>query len=132
MRKVLLRWKVSSLSGIDEIDKLMEICHRIEVLGHLSTDKEGVTQLVELGINRGRHLSEISDLESFDVIETHEEDERGVLVSIRCTHPLALSALELSNIYVYPPTESILRAVWSSESSGFQAPYEVSWSSSEK
>ena len=47
MRKVLLRWKVSSLSGIDEIDKLMEICHRIEVLGHLSTDKEGVTQLVE-------------------------------------------------------------------------------------
>ncbi len=37
MRKVLLRWKVSSLSGIDEIDKLMEICHRIEVLGHLST-----------------------------------------------------------------------------------------------
>ena len=51
MRKVLLRWKVSSLSGIDEIDKLMEICHRIEVLGHLSTDKEGVTQLVELGIN---------------------------------------------------------------------------------
>ena len=40
MRKVLLRWKVSSLSGIDEIDKLMEICHRIEVLGHLSTDRE--------------------------------------------------------------------------------------------
>ena len=35
MRKVLLRWKVSSLSGIDEIDKLMEICYRIEVLGHL-------------------------------------------------------------------------------------------------
>ena len=26
-----------------------------------------------------------------------------MLVSIRCTHPLALSALELSNIYVYPP-----------------------------
>ena len=103
MRKELLRWKVSSLSGIDEIDKLMEICHRIEVLGHLSTDTGGVTQLVELGINKGRNLSEISDLESFDVIETHEEDESSVLVSIRCTHPLALSALELSNIYVYPP-----------------------------
>ena len=56
MRKVLLRWKVSSLSGIDEIDKLMEICHRIEVLGHLSTDTGGVTQLVELGINKGRNL----------------------------------------------------------------------------
>ena len=98
MRKVLLRWKVSSLSGIDEIDKLMEICHRIEVLGHLSTDTGGVTQLVELGINKGRNLSEISDLESFDVIETHEEDKSGVLVSIRCTHPLALSAVQLSNI----------------------------------
>ena len=103
MRKVLLRWKVSSLSGIDEIDEMMEICQRIEVLGHLSTDPRGVTQLVELKINKGRNLSEISQLESFEVLEIHEEDEAGILVSIRCTHPLALSALELSNIYVYPP-----------------------------
>ena len=103
MRKVLLRWKVSSLSGIDEIDTLMEICERIEVLGHLSTETDGVTQLVELRINEGHDLSEISELESFEVIEKHEEDESGVLVSIRCTHPLALSAVELSNIYVYPP-----------------------------
>ena len=103
MRKVLLRWKVSSLCGIDEIDKMMEICQRIEVLGHLSTNPSGVTQLVELKINKGRNLSEISELESFEVLETHEEDEDGILVSILCTHPLALSALELSNIYVYPP-----------------------------
>ena len=103
MRKVLLRWKVSSLCGIDEIDEMMEICQRIEVLGHLSTNPGGVTQLVELKINKGRNLSEISELESFEVLETHEEDEDGILVSILCTHPLALSALELSNIYVYPP-----------------------------
>ena len=103
MRKVLLRWKVSSLSGIDEIDTLMEICERIEVLGHLSTDSGGVTQLVELRINEGHELSEISELESCEVLEMHEEDESGILVSIRCTHPLALSAVELSNIYVYPP-----------------------------
>ena len=103
MRKVLLRWKVSSLSGIDEIDTLMEICERIEFLGHLSTDSGGVTQLVELRINEGHELSEISELESFEVLEMHEEDESGILVSIRCTHPLALSAVELSNIYVYPP-----------------------------
>ena len=103
MRKVLLRWKVSSLCGIDEIDEMMEICQRIEVLGHLSTNPGGVTQLVELKINKGRNLSEISELESFEVLETHEEDEEGILVSILCTHPLALSALELSNIYVYPP-----------------------------
>ena len=103
MRKVLLRWKVSSLSGIDEIDTLMEICERIEVLGHLSTEADGVTQLVEIRINEGHVLSEISELDSFEVIEKHEEDESGVLVSIRCTHPLALSAVGLSNIYVYPP-----------------------------
>jgi DNA-binding transcriptional ArsR family regulator len=56
-----------------------------------------------LRINEGHALSEISDLESFEVLETHEEDEDGVLASIRCTHPLALSAVELSNIYVHPP-----------------------------
>ena len=103
MRKVLLRWKVSSLSGIDEIDTLMEICERIEVLGHLSTESDGDTQLVELKIKEGRELSEISELNSFEVLEKHEEDESGILVSIRCTHPLAISAVELSNIYVYPP-----------------------------
>ena len=103
MRKVLPRWKVSSLNGIDEIETLMEICERIEVLGHLSTESDGVTQLVELRINEGHDLSEISELDSFEVLEKHEEDESGVLVSIRCTHPLALSAVELSNIYVYPP-----------------------------
>ena len=103
MRKVLLRWNVSSLSGINEIETLMEICERIEVLGHLSMDSKGVTQLVELRINEGHKLSEISELDSFDVLEKHEEDESGVLVSIRCSHPLAISAVELSNIYVYPP-----------------------------
>ncbi|MFL2500982.1 MAG: helix-turn-helix domain-containing protein [Candidatus Neomarinimicrobiota bacterium] len=103
MRKVLLRWKVSSLSGIDEIDTLMEICERIEVLGHLSTESDGVTQLVELKIKEGRELSEISELNSFEVLEKHEEDESGILVSIHCSHPLAISAVELSNIYVYPP-----------------------------
>ena len=103
MRKVLLRWKVSSLSGIAEIDPLMEICERIEVLGHLSTESDGVTQLVELKIKEGRELSEISELNSFEVLEKHEEDESGILVSIHCSHPLAISAVELSNIYVYPP-----------------------------
>ena len=103
MRNVLLRWKISSLEGIDQIETLMQICKRLGVLGHLSTELDGVTQLVELQMNEGHTLSEISDLENFEVLETHEEDEHGVLVSIRCTHPLALSAVELSNIYVHPP-----------------------------
>tara|TARA_B100000287_G_scaffold415566_1_gene449325 strand:+ start:4329 stop:4985 length:657 start_codon:yes stop_codon:yes gene_type:complete len=103
MRKILLKWKVSSLGGIEEIDSLMEICQRIEVLGHLSLDEKGVKQLVEVKIRHGRELFEISNLDHFEVLESHEEDETGVLASILCTHPLAISAVELSNIYVYPP-----------------------------
>ena len=103
MRKVLLRWKVDSLSGIKEIEALMEICERVEVLGHLSFEDDGVIQLVEMKIKEGRGLFEISDLDSFDVLEMHEEDEDGTLASILCSHPLAKTAIELSNIYVYPP-----------------------------
>jgi len=103
MRKVLLRWKVESLTGIKEIEGLMEICERVEVLGHLSFEDDGVKQLVEMKIKEGRELAEISDLDSFDVLEIHEEDEDGTLASILCTHPLAKTAIELSNIFVYPP-----------------------------
>tara|TARA_B100000029_G_scaffold84108_1_gene74868 strand:- start:1273 stop:1923 length:651 start_codon:yes stop_codon:yes gene_type:complete len=103
MRKVLLRWNVSSLSGVDEVQTLMEICERIEVLGHLSVESDGVTQLAEIKLRIGRNLSEISKLGSFEVLEKHEEDGEGVLVSILCTHPLAISAIQLSNIFVYPP-----------------------------
>ena len=103
MRKVLLRWKVSSLGSIEEIGKLLEIAKRIEVIGHLSLGSEGVTQLVELQLHEGRALEEISDLNSFKFIEKHEEDDNGILASILCTHPFAKTAIELSNIYVYPP-----------------------------
>ena len=103
MRKVLLRWRPSSLSGLEEISSLTDICERIEVLGHLSFEEEGVKQLVELKIRDGRKLSELSDLESFEVLEKHEEDSDGMLVSILCTHPMAKMAIGLSNIYFYPP-----------------------------
>ncbi len=103
MRKVLLRWKFSSLRGIKEIDALMDICDRIEVLGHLSLGPDGVTQLTEVKLKEGRELAEISDLSSFAVLEKHEENNEGILASIHCTHSLAAAAIELSNIYVYPP-----------------------------
>ena len=48
MRKVHLRWKLSSLSGAKELNKIIEICDRLEVLGHLSVNDEGVVQLVEI------------------------------------------------------------------------------------
>ena len=102
MRKVLLRWKFSSLRGIKEIDALMDICDRIEVLGHLSLGPDGVTQLTEVKLKEGRELAEISDLSSFAVLEKHEENNEGILASIHCTHSLAAAAIELSNIYVYP------------------------------
>jgi hypothetical protein len=51
----------------------------------------------------GHELHELSQLDSFEVLEKHEEDEYGILASILCTHPLAKTAIELSNIHVYPP-----------------------------
>jgi hypothetical protein len=103
MRKVLLRWKTTSLRGSKEIARIMEMTERIEVLGHLSIGEHGVTQLVEVKMRDGHELHELSQLDSFEVLEKHEEDEYGILASILCTHPLAKTAIELSNIHVYPP-----------------------------
>ena len=69
MRKVLLRWKVESLSGLEEIGRLLEIAKRIEVIGHLSLGEDGVTQLVELNLQPGHEITEISDLKSFELLE---------------------------------------------------------------
>ena len=103
MRKVLLRWKITSLRGSEEIARIIEMTERIEVLGHLSLEEHGVTQLVEVKMRDGHELHELSQLDSFEVLEKHEENEDGILASILCTHPLAKTAIELSNIHVYPP-----------------------------
>ena len=103
MRKVLLRWKITSLRGSEEIARIIEMTERIEVLGHLSIGEHGVTQLVEVKMRDGHELHELSQLDSFEVLEKHEENEDGILASILCTHPLAKTAIELSNIHVYPP-----------------------------
>lgn len=103
MRKVLLRWKITSLRGSEEIARIIEMTERIEVLGHLALGEHGVTQLVEVKMRDGHELHELSQLDSFEVLEKHEEDEYGILASILCTHPLAKTAIELSNIHVYPP-----------------------------
>ncbi len=81
----------------------MEMAERLEVLGHLSLGEDGVTQLVEVKMREGHELHELSELDSFEVLEKHEEDEDGILASILCTHPLAKTAIELSNIHVHPP-----------------------------
>jgi|TARA_B100001996_G_C18657039_1_gene591588 hypothetical protein len=103
MRKVVLRWKTTSLRGSKEISEILEICERLEILGHLALDEKGVTQLAEVKLKEGKKIEELSKLDNFEVMTIHEENEDGVLVSLFCTHPLAISAIELSNIHIQPP-----------------------------
>tara|TARA_Y100000590_G_scaffold181264_1_gene206602 strand:+ start:1140 stop:1787 length:648 start_codon:yes stop_codon:yes gene_type:complete len=103
MRKVILRWRISSLAGAKELSKILEVAERVEILGHLALGPDSVTQLAEIKMREGHSVEEISEFDSFEVIEQHEEDEDGVLVSLLCTHPLAVSAIEMSNIHVQPP-----------------------------
>ena len=103
MRKVVLRWKTNSLRGSKEISKILELCDKIEILGHLSLSEMGVTQLAEIKLKEGKNIEQISELENFEVTTIHEDSEEGFLVSLFCTHPLALTAIELSNIHIQPP-----------------------------
>ena len=48
MRRVSLRWKISSLKGSDDISRILEIVDSIEVLGHLAVREDGVVQLAEI------------------------------------------------------------------------------------
>jgi len=103
MRKVILRWKTVSLHGSQEISEILKICERLEILGHLAINEKSVTQLAEIKLKEGGNLEDFSKLENFEIIEVHEENDDGILVSLLCTHPLAVSAVELSNIHIHPP-----------------------------
>ncbi len=103
MRKVILRWKTSSLHGAKEISEILELCERMEILGHLAISEKSVTQLAEIKLKEGKNIESISKLENFEITEIHEENDDVVLVSLFCTHPLAISAIELSNIHIHPP-----------------------------
>ena len=103
MRKVILKWKTSSLHGAKEISEILELCERMEILGHLAISEKSVTQLAEIKLKEGKKIESISKLENFEITEVHEENDDGVLVSLFCTHPLAISAIELSNIHIHPP-----------------------------
>ena len=100
---MILRWKTSSLHGAKEISEILELCERMEILGHLAISEKSVTQLAEIKLKEGKNIESISKLENFEITEIHEENDDGVLVSLFCTHPLAISAIELSNIHIHPP-----------------------------
>ena len=103
MRKVVLRWNLSTIQGAKELGHILQICQRFEVLAHLGVSPVGVVQLAEIELRDGKDIHELNDLDSFQVVEIHEESEDGILASILCSHSLAKSAIELSNLHLQPP-----------------------------
>lgn len=103
MRKVVLRWNLPTIQGAKELGQLLQICQRFEVLAHLGVSPVGVVQLAEIELQDGKDIHELNDLDSFQVVEIHEESEDGILASILCSHSLAKSAIELSNLHLQPP-----------------------------
>jgi predicted DNA-binding protein YlxM (UPF0122 family) len=85
MRKVAIRWNLSSLYGSNDISQILDIVEKIEVLGHLSISKEGIIQLAEIKLKDNKNLKDFSNLPNFEIIKKYEEDEDGILVSVLCT-----------------------------------------------
>jgi len=103
MRKVVLRWNLSTIQGAKELGHILQICQRFEVLAHLGVSPVGIVQLAEIVLQDGKDINELNDLDSFQVMEIHEESEDGILASILCSHSLAKSAIDLSNLHLQPP-----------------------------
>ena len=103
MRKVVLRWNLPTIHGAKELGRILEICQRFEVLAHLGVSPVGIFQLAEISLQVGRDIYDLDEIDSFQVMEIHEESEDGILASILCSHSLAKSAIELSNLHLQPP-----------------------------
>ena len=103
MRKVVLRWNLTTIQGAKELGGILQICQRFEVLAHLGVSPVGIVQLAEIVLQDGKDINELNDLDSFQVMEIHEESEDGILASILCSHSLAKSAIDLSNLHLQPP-----------------------------
>ena len=74
MRRVNLRWNISSLHGSSDISNILKIAESIEVLSHLSVSEKGVVQLVEIRLKEGREITDLSEISWLEVIEVLEED----------------------------------------------------------
>lgn len=103
MRKVVLRWNLTTIHGAKELSRILEICQRYEVLAHLGVSPVGIVQLAEINLHEGRDIYELDQLDSFQVMEIHEKSDDGILASVLCSHSLAKSAIELSNLHLQPP-----------------------------
>ena len=74
MRRVNLRWNISSLHGSSDISNILKIAESIEVLSHLSVSERGVVQLAEIRMKEGREITDLSEISWLEVIEVLEED----------------------------------------------------------
>ncbi len=99
----MLRWKISSIEGSEELKKLLEICKSLEIIAHLDVSLEGITQLAEVKLNPGHSVDELSKIPSFQILDIHEQNENDALVTLLCTHTLAKSAIDLSNLHLQCP-----------------------------
>ena len=52
MRKVVLRWNLTTIQGAKELGQLLQICQRFEVLAHLVFQL--VVQLAEIELQDGK------------------------------------------------------------------------------
>ena len=59
MRKVVLRWNLSTIQGAKELGRILQICQRFEVLAHLGVSPVGVVQLAEIELQDGKDIHEL-------------------------------------------------------------------------
>ena len=80
MRRVTLRWNLSSLQGSKEISNILKIVESIEVLSHLSVTSNGVLQLAEIRLKENKTLEDFSEIGWLEVIEVLEEEDDSCLL----------------------------------------------------
>ena len=71
MRKVVLRWNLTTIQGAKELGSILQICQRFEVLAHLGVSPVGIVQLAEIVLQDGKDINELNDLDSFQVMDIH-------------------------------------------------------------
>ena len=54
MRKVVLRWNLSTIQGAKELGHILQICQRFEVLAHLGVSPVGIVHLAEIVLQDGK------------------------------------------------------------------------------
>ena len=67
MRKVVLRWRLSTIEASKDLSRLLKIFDRFEVLAHLGVSSIGIVQLAEIEVKEGRDIHELDELDELDI-----------------------------------------------------------------